>query len=160
MTAAGLVFANGMTLSDIERTLACLGSIASVVGLGITILVLRKVRRIEQSYTRQGMVPHLRSKLSANAKNLKKYNRGKLVEKIGAELAKTRANLQSLLRALPEGERLTVQELLNEVSDELRKTASSRSDERANQFVDKINVIVQQITNLEEEWKWSSRDAS
>ena len=147
-------------MSDIERTLAIVGSIASVVGLVITIVVLLNVRRIEQSYARQALVPRLGSKLAANAKNLNKSLRTKAFDKIGPELAKCRANLEGLARALPESEKTAVQNLLGAVSGELQKGEATRSDERLLRIVDELKAIVQQIKNLEDEWKWRSRDAS
>jgi hypothetical protein len=104
------------------------GTVATIIGLALTLKVLRDVRRLQTHYIFLGRVPELLNTLSTQASTISRLLSGlpESRDEIAHELAQCQANLKSLRTKVPGIQQRSVDEL----SAQIRRTLEIRPLER------------------------------
>jgi hypothetical protein len=139
-------FFSDITLSDI-------GSIASIIGLIFTILVLIDVRRLKSYYLFTARMPELARKLREHTLNIAEYlsDFEKSIQDISVELARLEVVLNSLSRKLDRTSSETVVQLLKYLKNYDVERAGKTGLRKIHVYV---NKILDEIEDLQEDLKW------
>jgi hypothetical protein len=136
-----------------------LGALASIIALCITFLIYRRISKIEESFTRQALIPIFHSKLGGAIKNLKQYQRSKDAPQIRLVLIVCRSNLEDLLDHL-DHKRV---ERVNQVIHIIKQLLPQSDENLWNQsglIIAEIEGIHETVGNLKKEMQWRGRDAN
>ncbi|MDI6792939.1 MAG: hypothetical protein QME81_08755 [bacterium] len=143
------LFPTMMNLSDV-------GSIASIVGLILTLVVFISLRRIRSEFLFKVRVPELQESLKAHASKVFEYHRDYETSKkdeINKELAIAEVNLKSLARKTL-GELKTSTKKLQKQIEEFRRNGKVRSKDELYEIYIEMIKLSEEITNFRRDDQW------
>jgi len=135
--------------------LELLGNLSSIVGLGITVWVLLKVRKIQRGYLLRARLPALGRRLGRHRSNLASLldEYPSSAREVQAELKKCRATLRSLRRMV--GRALGVE--LNRIERRIAHICGLSEAATANQIWElygDLGGLEEDVRNLVEDVEW------
>jgi 5-bromo-4-chloroindolyl phosphate hydrolysis protein len=134
-----------------------IGSLASILGLLITLYVAWAVSLIEQSYVRQALLPKYISSLKRILKNLDQGLGAKDNQALRSRLSEARELLRAVARHFPK--KTNAGKLVISITDSFE--ASERHFLlKAEEIIAELNGEVQAIDVLKAEMEWRRRDAT
>lgn len=142
------------------ETLSLLGNIASILGLGISIIVFLRLGSIQKSYSRQALVPKLIGKLRTNAKNIESRLADKAYAESRSEFALARVNLRSISDHVRRRPRKELAILIVKVNAAADGRTTGAVHELQSEALGAIRTALLLVQNLCEKWKWGNRDAN
>jgi hypothetical protein len=133
--------------------LSDIGTVSSIIGLLLTVIVFINIRKIKNFYLFRARVPELIDKLSVHSSNIAsyQYESSDSLQNIPLELAKAEVVLQSLEKKLKGQTRISVQELLKIVRE--FDVSNNTRDDLWNIYVGMMKVI-EQIKDIQEDLRW------
>ncbi len=149
-----------MILGEINalEVVNCVGSIASIAALSVTVYVALRVHRIETSYVRQALLPYHARRLKTHVKTLAMAIRNKDDMEARSILALCRANLADVCNILPDKQRRRLADV-QRTADELIRTASGTSLlAGCERFGAMLKGELESLATYEREFKWRRRD--
>ncbi|MEW6347699.1 MAG: hypothetical protein AB1646_01440 [Thermodesulfobacteriota bacterium] len=133
--------------------LGVVGSVASLVGLLISGLVWRDVRRIRAFFLARARVPELIRAIQMHMAKLERcleaYERSRT--DFHSEMARTRGTLANLAPKLPRHAKKEVHAFLNA----LHVLSRGASKEEVRRVFDRLVGLLASVTQLEKDMKWS-----
>ena len=135
-------------------TLSNMGSLASILGIGLSLYVGYNVREIRQSYLFTARAPALLRSLhtrSSNIKNLLKEFEIS-IEEIGAELARCSPILESLKRKVGRHERRSISAVIQLIAS--NKTLSAESQNTVWDIYKELLRVEEELSNLHKDKQW------
>ena len=131
-----------------------LGSLASIIGLVLTIYVFFGVRKIKQDFLFRVRLPSLLKKIQKHASTisigLSDFPKSK--NAIIEEFAIAEVNIQSLENKSSGAIRSSLKQLRLNI-EKLRKTEYIEKDSIRATYL-QMNMVIQEITNIQEDDKW------
>jgi hypothetical protein len=132
-------------------------SIASILGFFISVLVLYKVRNIEKRFLFNVRVPKLLNQIKSHSTNISEYM---LVfdsskDSIITELSKCEVNLNNLIKKVPFNSKKNLKKLVKKMKV-LRNNKQDMTEENVNDVYLELNMIILEISNIKEDFKWSN----
>ncbi len=136
------------------EAITAFANVSSIVGLTITIFVMRAVHQIRRHYDSLARLPELRVRLEAQTSvlgDLMNDYHGN-VEAIALELAKLEPVLKALKKRLPWSERDALKGALNKTA---RVMASNPSENLVRDLHRSLHRILSELEQRENDNKWS-----
>ena len=139
-------------------------NLASLIGLGISIVVLFNVRNIREDFIAAVRAPQLADELIESASKLSKLiaefsgSKDQIEEEIAVCLAKGKSLKQKLRGANNKSCTTTVDELITILS-QYTNEPKERSKENARKIYTKLITLNEEVKNFIEDQKWRTRDA-
>ena len=135
-------------------TLSNIGSVASILGIGLSLYVIYNVREIRKSYLFTARAPALLKSLRNHSSNvndlLKDFETS--VEEIEAELARCLPILESLKRKVDRHERKSISEVVQLIS--ANKTLSVGSKNTVRDIYKELLKVEEAMRNLHKDKQW------
>lgn len=138
-----------------EDLLTITGSLASILGFGLTIYVAKTIRAVRKSYVRQAMLPQLVKKLRQIARNLEESINSRdelLVRKALAQARTVAASIDSHV-----ADRLTPRRLHETVLN-AEHSAGGLLFRNASNVGNELQAEVERLTLLKYQFEWQSQD--
>ena len=132
-----------------------LGNLSSIVGLGVTVWVLLKVRKIQKSYLLRARLPVLGRKLGRHRSNLASLLDGypESAREVQAELKRCRATLRSLGAIVSGALRADLNRIERRVAGICGLWEAATADEIWELYAD-LGGLEEDVRNLIEDIKW------
>lgn len=134
------------------------GSICSILGLILTILILGNLRHVRRHFLFQARFPHLRKKIAKHRKSLSQllntYDTSK--EQIQIELQKCRANLSNLKPKLNRSSGNDVNQIIKQIKSTCRSD-SHLSESQVREIHISLVFLEQELENLNQDIKWEPK---
>lgn len=135
-------------------TLSNIGSVASILGIGLSLYVVYNVREIRKSYLFTARAPALLKSLRTHSSNindlLKEFDTS--TEEIEAELARCSAIFESLTRKVGKHERKSISEVVQLIS--ANKTLSVGSKKAVRDIYKELLKVEEAMSNLHKDKQW------
>jgi hypothetical protein len=135
-----------------------LGSLASIVGLAITLWVFFRVGRIEAGFRRQALLPLYSTSLGGHVKNLQRHLKNRNVSKMRSELAVCRSTLNDLIAYLKERRATDVKQVSLRISELLELRSDDALREQCSRILPSIQGVHETVKNLQHEINWRAPD--
>ena len=135
-------------------TLSNIGSVASILGIGLSIYVIYNIREIRKSYLFTARAPALLKSLlthSSNIKDMLKEFETSIAE-IEAELARCSPVLESLRTKVGRQERKSIAEVVQLIS--ANKTLSAGSKDAVWDIYKELLKLEEAMINLQKDKQW------
>ena len=135
-------------------TLSNIGSVASMLGVGLSVYVIYNVREIRKSYLFTARAAALLKRLRTRSSNIKELldEFETSIDKIEAELARCMPVLDSLKRKVTRNERKPISEALRLIS--ANKTLSDGSRQAVWDIFKELLKVEEAVTNLQKDKQW------
>lgn len=135
-------------------TLPNIGSVASIVGIGLSVYVIYNVREIRKSYLFTAWAAALLKSLRTRSSNIKELldEFATSIDKIEAELARCMPILDSLKRKVTRSERKSISEALRLIS--ANKTLSDGSRQVVWDIFKELLKVEEAVSNLQKDKQW------
>lgn len=138
-------------------SLPSIGSVASIIGLVLTIFIYFGVRKIRRDFLFRARIPALLKKLQKHASKLSRclqdYSNTK--EATDEELSIAEVNLVSLYQKSYGPLKKSLKSLIKDIR-RFRKDDSRSTKQNLRSIYLNINMVVQEINNLREDEKWGA----
>lgn len=135
-------------------TLSNIASVASILGIGLSLYLIYNVREIRKSYLFTARAPALLRSLHARSSNindlLKKFATS--IEKIEAELARCLPILESLKKKVGRQERKSISEVVQLIT--ANKTLSAGSKNAVAEIYKELLKVEEAMRNLHKDKQW------
>jgi hypothetical protein len=135
-------------------TLSNIGSVASILGIGLSLYVIYNVREIRKSYLFTARAPALLRSLHARSSNINDLRKefATSIEKIEAEMARCLPILESLKRKVGRQERKSISEVVQLIT--ANKTLSAGSKNAVSDIYRELIKVEEAMRNLHKDKQW------
>lgn len=135
-------------------TLSNIGSVASILGIGLSLYVVYNVREIRKSYLFTARAPGLLKSLRTHSSNIKDMLKEfeTSIEEIEAELARCSPVLESLRTKVGRQERKSISEVVQLIS--ANKTLSAGSKDAVWDIYKELLKVEEAMINLHKDKQW------
>jgi len=134
------------------------GAAASIGGLIITLLILARVKKIESSYKRQGLLPKYIERLQGLAVNLQNAVDQKDIDGLHEQLASAEQVLAAVCNVIPED--CSRSQGLAARMSQMRASMSETIFASCRTLLLDLRGEGERLTLLAEQYAWSSRDGN
>jgi hypothetical protein len=135
-------------------TLSNIGSVASILGIGLSLYVIYNVREIRKSYLFTARAPALLRSLHARSSNINDLRKefATSIDEIEAELARCLPILESLKRKVGRQERKSISEVVQLIT--ANKTLSAGSKNAVSDIYRELIKVEEAMRNLHKDKQW------
>lgn len=144
--------------SDYPILFTRLGSISSIIGLLLTILIFYRLRRIHRNFLFQARIPDLKRKIKQHRSKLSTFlnTYDDSVDQIEIELKKCQSNLGSLKPKVERSLRGQIKRIVRHIKN-ISRSSSHPSKEEIRIVYRSLVFIEQELENLSEDIKWGPK---
>jgi predicted PurR-regulated permease PerM len=130
-----------------------IGSVASILGLVLTILIFLSLRKIRRFYVFTARVPELLDKLTKHAGKISEYQKefSNSQQEIELELSKAEVVLKSLKKKVSRQTKSSINNVLKTVKTYYNSISDSKS---LWEVYVKIQILIDEIKELQLDIKW------
>ncbi len=146
-------------LTETIQAIGPIGSLCSILGLVLTILLLTKVGRISRRFLFQARFPALKKKVASHRSTLSTLlnTYPDSSTDLAIELQKCHATLKSLKRKIGLAQRSNISSLLKQIKRLPPPSAPPQKDAIYQVYLDLV-LLEEELQNLSEDIKWRARE--
>ena len=144
--------------ANIADWASVIGMVVSILGLCLTLCVWIRVRRIEEHYVRQALLPNYLRKLGGQLKNLREALDAKNRELAREALTACQWIIEDLLPFLAKTRRQRIQEVVKEVDAVCRSSLDATYIARCQRLAGDLKALLDSLKSFEKETHWRMRD--